>query len=93
MRVEGKKVFSVDSEPLGPDWTLADMLKHRVRIPQIYDLDAAEAEIRMQMAKADPDFQKRMNGELFILLDNSGNFEAAGNRYTYSTETGVMKIK
>lgn len=47
----------------------------------------------MRMAKADPDFQKRMNGELFILLDNSGNFEAAGNRYTYSTETGVMKIK
>lgn len=93
VRVEGKKVFSVDSEPLGPDWTLADMLKHRVRIPQIYDLDAAEAEIRMRMAKADPDFQKRMNGELFILLDNSGNFEAAGNRYTYSTETGVMKIK
>lgn len=84
-------VEAVDSEPLEPDWTLAQALARKVKIPQIYDLESAEEKVMLRMEER-TDLKRMLKNELFILTGADNCFEIGENRYRYSSETGVMKI-
>lgn len=101
LKEENGGIKSADSELFSGLWKLgecpkalheAEILAKRVRIPGVYSLDEAEAEIRSRMQTNGIKLPESLQGEMHLRIDSNGTFELQGCSYRYSWEKGIEKL-
>lgn len=96
------EIVSPDTESFEDKWILSrggcpvkpsQILAKKIRVPGIYDLDRAEAEVRNRMDNSRIRFPEVLRDELFVLLDENREFELCGQMYRYSWESGITRLE